>query len=135
MGKTTLNNLRISVSGDFTVDGDSSQYIGNMANGRSDYFSFNFFPNSEGEMKGKAVFTFENAQGAEQVIEKEFTFNIQPAAEWDPGEDMPIEPVKQPMSLAQKILIGAGVAAAAAAALVIGKKRKKAKAEELELDE
>ena len=135
MGKTTLNNLRISVSGDFTVDGDSSQYIGNMANGRSDYFSFNFFPNSEGEMKGKAVFTFENAQGAEQVIEKEFTFNIQPAPEWDPGEDMPIEPVKQPMSLAQKILIGAGVAAAAAAALVIGKKRKKAKAEELELDE
>ncbi|MBR0051131.1 MAG: hypothetical protein IJP57_04175 [Firmicutes bacterium] len=135
MGKTTLNNLRISVSGDFTVDGDSSQYIGNMANGRSDYFSFNFFPNSEGEMKGKAVFTFENAQGAEQVIEKEFTFNIQPAAELDPGEDMPIEPVKQPMSLAQKILIGAGVAAAAAAALVIGKKRKKAKAEELELDE
>ena len=86
-------------------------------------------------MKGKAVFTFENAQGAEQVIEKEFTFNIQPAPEWDPGEDMPIEPVKQPMSLAQKILIGAGVAAAAAAALVIGKKRKKAKAEELELDE
>ena len=135
MGKTTLNNLRIAVSGDFMIDGDSSQYIGNMANGRSDYFSFNFIPNGEGEMHGKATFTFENAQGDEQVMEKEFTFNIQPAPEWNPEDDMPIEPAKQPMTLWQKILIGAGVAAAAAAALVIGKKRKKAKAEELELDE
>ncbi|MBR4143412.1 MAG: hypothetical protein IKR10_07825 [Firmicutes bacterium] len=135
MGKTTLNNLRIAVSGDFTIDGDSSQYVGNMANGRSDYFSFNFFPNEEGECKGKAVFTYENAQGEEQVIEKEFTLNIQPAPQYEDPGDMPIEPVKGPMPLWQKILIGAGVAAAAVAAIVLGKKHKKAKAEALELDE
>lgn len=135
MGKTTLNNLRIAVSGDFTIDGDSSQYVGNMANGRSDYFSFNFFPNEEGECKGKAVFTYENAQGEEQVIEKEFTLNIQPAPQWEDPGDMPSEPVKGPMPLWQKILIGAGVAAAAVAAIVLGKKHKKAKAEALELDE
>ena len=135
MGKTTLNNLRIAVSGDFTIDGDSSQYVGNMANGRSDYFSFNFFPNEEGECKGKAVFTYENAQGEEQVIEKEFTLNIQPAPQYEDPGDMPIEPVKGPTPLWEKILIGAGVAAAAVAAIVLGKKRKKAKAEALELDE
>ncbi len=135
MGKTTLNNLRIAVSGDFTIDGDSSQYVGNMANGRSDYFSFNFFPNEEGECKGKAVFTYENAQGEEQVIEKEFTLNIQPAPQYEDPGDMPIEPVKGPTPLWEKILIGAGVAAAAVAAVVLGKKRKKAKAEALELDE
>ena len=135
MGKTTLNNLRIAVSGDFTIDGDSSQYVGNMANGRSDYFSFNFFPNEEGECKGKAVFTYENAQGEEQVIEKEFTLNIQPAPQYEDPGDMPVEPVKGPTPLWQKILIGAGVAAAAVAAIVLGKKRKKAKAEALELDE
>ena len=135
MGKTTLNNLRIAVSGDFTIDGDSSQYVGNMANGRSDYFSFNFFPNAEGECKGKAVFTYENAQGEEQVIEKEFTLNIQPAPQYEDPGDMPVEPVKGPTPLWQKILIGAGVAAAAVAAIVLGKKRKKAKAEALELDE
>ena len=135
MGKTTLNNLRIAVSGDFTIDGDSSQYVGNMANGRSDYFSFNFFPNEEGECKGKAVFTYENAQGEEQVIEKEFTLNIQPAPQYEDPGDMPVEPVKGPTPLWQKILIGAGVAAAAVVAIVLGKKRKKAKAEALELDE
>ena len=135
MGKTTLNNLRIAVSGDFTIDGDSSQYVGNMANGRSDYFSFNFFPNAEGECKGKAVFTYENAQGEEQVIEKEFTLNIQPAPQYEDPGDMPVEPVKGPTPLWQKILIGAGVAAAAVAAIVLGKKHKKAKAEALELDE
>ena len=135
MGKTTLNNLRIAVSGDFTIDGDSSQYVGNMANGRSDYFSFNFFPNAEGECKGKVVFTYENAQGEEQVIEKEFTLNIQPAPQYEDPGDMPVEPVKGPTPLWQKILIGAGVAAAAVVAIVLGKKRKKAKAEALELDE
>ena len=135
MGRTTLNNLRIAVSGDFTVDGDSSQYVGNMASGRSDYFSFNFFPESEGICSGKAVFTFENEQGEEQVIEKEFTFNIQPAPEWEDPGDMPIEPVKPPMPLWQKILIAAAAAAAAAAAVVLRKKHKKKKAEELDLDE
>lgn len=135
MGQTTLNNLRISVSGDFTIDGDSSQYVGNMANGRSDYFSFNFWPDGEGEMHGKAVFTYENAQGEEQTIEKEFTFIIQPAPEWEDPGDMPVEPVKEPMALWKKILIGAAVAAAAVAGIVLSKKHKKKKAEELELDD
>ena len=135
MGKTTLRNLRVSVSGDFTVDGDSSQYVGNMADGRSDYFSFNFFPNGEGEMRGKAVFTFENAQGDEQVIEKEFVFNIQPAPAWEDPGDMPIEPVKQPMPLWKKIAIGAAAAGAAIAGIALSKRHKKKKAEALELDE
>ena len=135
MGKTTLNNLRVSVSGDFTIDGDSSQYVGNMANGRSDYFSFNFYPNQEGEMRGKATFTYENAQGDEQVIEKEFTFNIQPAPEWEDPGDMPAEPVEQPMPLWQKILIGVAAAGAAVAGIVLAKRHKKKKAEALELDE
>ena len=138
MGKTTLNNLRISVSGDFTVDGDSSQYVGNMANGRSDYFSFNFYPNQEGEMHGKAVFTYENAQGDEQSIEKEFTFNIQPAPVWeDPGE-MPIEPEKPGLGslpIWGKALIAAAAVVAGIFGIKAARKHKKAKAEALELDE
>jgi uncharacterized membrane protein len=135
MGKTTLRNLRVSVSGDFTVDGDSSQYVGNMADGRSDYFSFNFFPNGEGEMHGKAVFTFENSMGKEQTIEKEFVFNIQPAPEWEDPGDMPVEPVKEPMPLWKKIAIGVAVAGAAVAGIALSKRHKKKKAEALELDE
>ncbi len=139
MGQTTLNNLRIAVSGDFTIDGDSSQYVGNMANGRSDYFSFNFMPNSEGTMNGKAVFTYENAQGEEQVIEKEFTFNIQPAPEFNPEDmDFPVEEEKH--GFAALPIWGKGLVALGALLAVILvikgiKKHKKAKAEALTLDE
>ncbi|MCR4805644.1 MAG: hypothetical protein K5981_08320 [Clostridia bacterium] len=136
MGKTTLNNLRVSVEGDFTVDGDASNYVGNMQPGRSDYFSFNFFPNEEGEMKGKATFTYENEEGEEKSLEKEFTFNIQPAPVWeDPGMDMPVEPVKQGLPLWGKGLIGLGALIALIVAVKLVKKHKKAKAEALELDE
>lgn len=139
MGQTTLNNLRIAVSGDFTIDGDSSQYVGNMANGRSDYFSFNFMPNSEGDMNGKAVFTYENAQGEEQVIEKEFTFNIQPAPEFDPNEmDFPVEEEKHgfaALPIWGKGLVALGVLLAVILAIKGIKKHKKAKAEALTLDE
>ena len=139
MGKTTLNNLRIAVSGDFTIDGDSSLYVGNMANGRSDYFSFNFIPNGEGEMNGKAVFTYENSQGEEQVIEKEFTFNIQPAPEFNPEDmDFPVEEEKH--GFAALPIWGKGLVALGALLAVILvikgiKKHKKAKAEALTLDE
>ena len=139
MGQTTLNNLRIAVSGDFTIDGDSSQYVGNMANGRSDYFSFNFIPNGEGEMNGKAVFTYENSQGEEQVIEKDFTFNIQPAPEFDPSQmDFPAEEEKH--GFAALPIWGKGLVALGALLAVILvikgiKKHKKAKAEALTLDE
>ena len=138
MGKTTLNNLRVSVSGDFTVDGDSSQYVGNMANGRSDYFSFNFYPNQEGEMHGKAVFTFENAQGDEQMVEKEFTFNIQPAPVWEDPGDMPVEPENPGLGslpIWGKALIAAAAVVAGIFGIKAARKHKKAKAEALELDE
>ena len=139
MGKTTLNNLRIAVSGDFTIDGDSSQYVGNMANGRSDSFSFNFIPNGEGDMNGKAVFTYENAQGEEQVIEKEFTFNIQPAPEFNPEDmDFPVEEEKHgfaALPIWGKGLVALGVLLAVILAIKGIKKHKKAKAEALTLDE
>jgi len=139
MGQTTLNNLRIAVSGDFTIDGDSSQYVGNMANGRSDYFSFNFIPNGEGDMNGKAVFTYENAQGEEQVIEKEFTFNIQPAPEFNPEDmDFPVEEEKHgfaALPIWGKGLVALGVLLAVILVIKGIKKHKKAKAEALTLDE
>ncbi|MBR5981970.1 MAG: hypothetical protein IK035_08155, partial [Firmicutes bacterium] len=136
MGQTTLNNLRIAVSGDFTVDGDSSQYVGNMVNGRSDYFSFSFFPDSEGECNGKAVFTYEDAQGEEHTVEKEFTFNIQPAPIWDdPGYEEPVVPEKTGLPLWAKGLIAAAVLVGAVFGIKAVKKHKKAKAEALDLDE
>ena len=137
MGQTTLNNLRISVSGDFTVDGDASQYIGNMSSGRSDYFSVNFFPEEEGTCNGKAVFTYEDMQGKEQVIEKPFTFNVQPAPNYEDfgGMEEPDIPQKSGAPIWVKLLIPAGVIAGIIVGISVLKRRKRRKMEALDLDE
>ncbi len=135
MGRNQINNLRVTVEGDFTVDGNPSSYIGNMASGRSDYYNFNFFPNEEGPCSGRIIFTYENASGQEQTIEKEFTFNINPGYQGNDEPMEPMEPVKQPMPLAAKIGIGVGALAALAVVLTVLKKRKAKKQEALELDD
>ncbi len=139
MGTNQLYNLSIKVEGDFTVEGNASYYAGNMAAGRSDYYNFNFFPNEPGECRGKVIFTFEDADGHSQTVEKEFTFNIGEAMNWDdPGviePDFPIQPERQGLQLWHKIAIAAAAVAAVIAVAVIRKKRKAKKLEALELDE
>jgi hypothetical protein len=135
MGKQQLNNLRVSVEGDFSVDGSASTYVGNMASGRSDYYNFRFYPNAEGPCSGKVTFTFEDAAGNETVVEKDFTFNIQPAPVWDDPGDYPVEPVKQGLPLWAKIAIPVAAVAALVIVLKVLKARKKKKNEALELED
>ena len=135
MGRNQINNLRVSVEGDFTVDGSPSSYIGNMVSGRSDYYNFNFFPLAEGPCNGTVTFTYENASGKEETIEKSFTFNINPGYQFEDEPMEPMEPEKQPLPLWGKIGIGVGAAAVLAAVLAALKKRKAKKQEALELDD
>ncbi len=135
MGRNQINNLRVEVSGDFTVEGSPSSYIGNMASGRSDYYNFNFYPQEEGPCNGTVTFTFENASGQEQSIVKEFTFNINPGYQGNDEPMEPMEPEKQGLGTKAKVGIGVGAAALLAAVLVILKKRKAKKQEALELDD
>lgn len=138
MGQTVLHNLRISVEGEnFTMQGNSSTYVGNMASGRSDYYNFVIYPGEEGTSSGTITFSYEDGAGNEQSVVKEFSFNIGPSYfPEEPWDDVPVEP--QPAgglpSWWKWVAIGAGVVVIIVAYKVV-KKRKKAKADALDLDE
>lgn len=132
MGNTGLQNLKISVDG-VQVDGNASTYVGNLASGRSDYYNFSFYPQEAGLNSGKVIFTFEDASGRENVIEKEFSVTAEEMVWDDPGIDtLPEEQPKAGLPIWAKGLIGV---AAVAAVVIFLKKRKKSKAEALELDD
>ncbi|MCQ2560897.1 MAG: hypothetical protein MJ186_02515 [Clostridia bacterium] len=134
MGSTSLSNLRIAVSG-VNVDGNASTYVGNISAGRSDYYNFSFYPEAAGPCTGLVTFTFEDAVGQEVVVEKDFTFNINEAMQWDDPIIDPI-PEQQPgLPLWGKGLIALAVLAAGVFGFKAVKKSKKAKAEALELDD
>ena len=137
MGNNQINNLTITAEGDFDIDGNPVYYVGNMASGRQDSYSINFYPRQEGECNGSVVFTYEDADGNEHHIEKTFTLNIGPAPVWDdvPMDDMPIEDGSVGMPTWGWIAIGGGALAAVIATVVILKKRKAKKQGDLDLDE
>ena len=85
-------------------------------------------------MEGKVIFTFEDASGQEQVIEKAFVFEAMEMPVWDdPGMDIPMEEPKPEIPWAW---IGGGAAVLLAIGAVILKKQKKKKMHaQLEMDE
>ena len=112
----------------------NSYYVGNMSSGSSDDFSFSFIPREVGPMEGKVIFTFEDASGQEQVIEKPFVFEAMEMPVWDdPMMDVPME---EPKPEVPWNAIAAVAAVAAVIGLVIRKKHKKKKLhEQLEMEE
>lgn len=134
MGKTTLNNLRVTAEGNFDTMESNSYYVGNMSSGSTDDFSFSFIPREAGPMEGKVIFTFEDASGQEQIIEKTFVFEAMEMPVWD--ETMMDVPMEEPKSEVPWNIIAAAAAVAVVAGLVIRKKHKKKKMhEQLEMNE
>lgn len=76
MGKTTLNNLRVTAEGDFDTPESTSYFVGNMESGKSDTYDFTFIPRKGGTMEGKIIFTYEDASGDQQVLERPFSFQV-----------------------------------------------------------
>mgnify|MGYP000919474987 FL=1 len=136
MGKTQLSNLRVTTEGDFTVEGSATMYVGNMASGKSDYYSVNFFPNGPGPLNGKVTFTFEDAAGVEQVIEKTFTFQVGEAMVWEEDPNMPQPEMPAAGMSTWKVLAIMIAGAAAVFGTVKYRKRKKLiRDEEFDLNE
>ncbi|MDD3169976.1 MAG: hypothetical protein PHC91_11015, partial [Eubacteriales bacterium] len=75
-GKTTLNNLRITAEGDFDTPESTSYFVGNMESGKSDSYDFSFIPRKGGTMEGKIIFSYEDASGDVQILERPFTFQV-----------------------------------------------------------
>ncbi|MDD3536818.1 MAG: CARDB domain-containing protein [Eubacteriales bacterium] len=136
MGKTQLSNLRVTAEGDFTVEGSATMYVGNMTSGKSDYYSINFFPNGPGPLNGKVIFTFEDAAGDEQIIEKPFTFQVGEAMVWEEDPNMP-QPEMPAEGMSTWKTVGILLAGAAAVfGIVRYRKRKKLiRDEEFDLNE
>lgn len=102
MGKSTLNNVYATVQGDFLLNTGSMYFIGNVEAGYSEYAELEVIPTLEGLSKGTLMITFEDSNGDEINITKEFEATVQgefiPDGGEIPGDYIPIEvPVKEPI--------------------------------------
>lgn len=88
LGKSTLNNVKATVSGDFTLSTGDMYFIGNVEAGGQQYAELEVLPSVEGQAKGVLTVTFEDSTGQEVSITKDFEGTIQGAYIPDPGIDM-----------------------------------------------
>lgn len=134
MGKTKLNNLQITAEGNFDTMESNRYFVGNMGSGSSDSYDFSFIPRAIGSMAGKIIFTYEDASGDSQQIEKEFSFEIMDMPVW---EEEPIPTEEDLGGGIPWLPIGIGtVLSAVAAGVVVHRIRHKRKMHrEMEIDE
>ena len=77
MGKSVLNNVYATVEGDFTLTTGSMYFIGNVEAGASEFAELEVIPALEGLAKGNLVITFEDSNGDEVKVTKEFEATVQ----------------------------------------------------------
>jgi hypothetical protein len=135
MGKTTLNNLRVTAEGDFDTPESTSYFVGNMESGKSDTYDFGFITRKGGMMEGKIIFTYEDAAGDEQVLERPFSFNVQ--AEMPAMEEMPPEDAAAQGGGRKALWVALGILVLLAGAGIFAwrKIRKRKRHREMEIDE
>ena len=134
MGKTVLSNLRVTAEGDFDTPESNSYFVGNMESGKSDSYDFSFIPRAGGTMEGKIIFTYEDASGSEQVLERPFSFEVM--GEMPVFNEMPPEEMGDEGNGKLKWIIGAVILALAVIGVIIWRKRRKKKInQEMEIDE
>ncbi|WP_313132015.1 COG1361 S-layer family protein [Anaerocolumna sp.] len=117
MGKSTLNNVYATVEGDYTLTTGNMYYIGNVQSGASEYVEMEIIPTLEGTAKGNLVISFEDSNGEEVKVTKEFESVVQ--GEFVPefpggdgmGGEFPVEAsVKKPiLPIWLFVIIQAGV--------------------------
>ncbi len=85
LGKSQLNNVAISVGGDFTKTDGDVKFIGNVAAGTPYYDEFEVTPNVEGTAKAILTVTFEDSNGDEVKFTKEYTTQVMPPIDMNPA--------------------------------------------------
>jgi len=76
LGKSTLNNVQASISGDFTLSTGNMYFIGNVESGSQEYAELEVIPTIEGLAKGTLTVSFEDSNGEPVTITKEFEGNV-----------------------------------------------------------
>ncbi len=109
ISKNPIYNLSIAVEGTGFTASEASSYIGNVQAGSGDYYEANLTADAPGTIDGKLILTYEDASGKQFSLERPFTTTVQEMT-YDPGMDMPEEPVVEEtgLPLAGKIAIGVG---------------------------
>lgn len=113
MGKTTLSNLMVDVTGNFDLFETASDFVGNFVSGAEGSFSFYPVPTEEGTVEGSFIFSYNDVEGNQIVEEVPFAFEAMEYVEDEPW-DMPEEPEEEGIP---KSIIIAGIALAV---LIIG---------------
>lgn len=72
MGKSSLNNVRFSLEGDFTLDSGATFFYGTIAAGSSDYVEMSVTPQKSGDCSGVMHIIMENSNGDEITIDHPF---------------------------------------------------------------
>ncbi len=88
MGKSTLSNVYATVEGDFTLSTGNMYFMGNFEAGASDYPELEVIPNVEGLAKGTLVISFEDSNGDEVKVSKEFETTVQGEMLPDMGQEV-----------------------------------------------
>lgn len=125
MGKTQLNNLRVTAEGtNLEFSQSPNTFVGKFDAGKNEYYDLSIIPLEEGAVEGKVIFTFENATGEETQVEKAFNFTAQAMPEPEiPEGELPIEE----NTGSKKIYAILAIIVAAGAGFVFYKKHKKKK--------
>lgn len=134
MGKSPLNNVKATVSGDYTLSTGDMYFIGNVEAGGQEAAELEVIPSVEGQAKGVLTVTFEDSTGQEVTITKDFEGTIQGAFVPDPGNtgnpDGGIVPVaKKPILpiwlfvIVQVVILGVGIVSTRKIRIAIYKKK------------
>jgi hypothetical protein len=88
MGRSQLNNVTVTVEGDFSKADGSMYFIGNTAAGSSAYADFDVIPNLVGSAKCILKVNYEDSNGDLQEYIHEFTTDVMDAASMPMPGDM-----------------------------------------------
>lgn len=135
MGKTILNNLRITAEGDFDTPESTSYFAGNMESGKSDSYDFSFIPRKGGALEGKIIFSYEDASGDVQTLERPFSFQVMDEMPAFNDGMPPEDPAAGGGHKKLWIILGVIVVLAGAGVFAWRKIRKRKKQREMEIDE
>lgn len=133
LGKTKISNLKITGSGDFETQGDSTYFVGDFDTGKSDSYSLSANPNDPNKISGVITFEYETLDGEQHTQTKDFNFELAPMQP-PPMDDMENMPQEEKKSNAP-YFVGGGILAIILIAVIIKKRRNKKKLQELDLDE
>lgn len=90
VGKAALNNFIVMLDGDFRKE-QASYYVGNLQIGASDFYQGIIYPENEGSLSGKLIFSYMDNNNREVRVEEPFELNVQAMGGMEPfpGENFP----------------------------------------------